>query len=271
MKKITIALLLWAAIFISGCSFSETNEPAQPDQANGEKQQLLALFHGIPLDVGDRDTDIFEGESDLKEQMLTKYETEYYLYSNQQPIQESVGEIEQRGLDYYWQVDFPDEIEYELALSQSYDPYPNDIKDITSQLPIEFDDDGQVIQTINNQFDVDVKVRELNRVDLDGDGNEEFLAFVVDEDNNLFAKCLVNSDYNIISYFTVFQEECQFFDQLVQDFNLSNSGEVIDVNNDGIMEIVIVLPTYEGFSFEVLTYKDGNFNGDQIINTTLKP
>ncbi len=64
---------------------------------------------------------------------------------------------------------------------------------------MEFDDDGEVIQTINNQFDVNVNVSELNRVDLDGDGNEEFLAFVVDEDNNFFAKCLVNSDYKIIS------------------------------------------------------------------------
>lgn len=266
-----MTLSLCIALLISGCSLSETNEPAEPDSGNGEKQQLVALFHGIPLDVKDRDTNIFEEENNLKEQMVSKYETDYYLYSNQQLIQESVGKIEQRGLDYYWQVNFPGEIEYEVALSQSYDPYPREIENITSNLPKEFDDDGQVIQAINSQFNVNVNVRELNRVDLNGDGKGEFLALVIDKDYNFFAKCLVNPDYEIISYFTVFQEEYQFFDQLVHDYNLTNSGEIIDINNDDIMEIVVVLPTYEGFSFKVLTYKDGNFSGDQIINTTLKP
>lgn len=272
MKKLKMmALLLCAAFLISGCSLFETNEPAKPDSGNGEKQQLVALFHGIPLDVEDRDTNIFEEETNSKEQIVSKYEKEYYLYSNQQLIQESEGKIEQRGLDYYWQVVFPGNIEHEVALSQSYDPYPRKIENITSNLPKEFDDDGQVIQAINSKFNVNVNVRELNRVDLDGDGQGEFLAFVVDKGHNFFAKCLVNSDYEIISYFTVFQEEYQVFDQLVQDYNLTNSGEIIDINNDEIMEMVVVLPTYEGFLFKVLTYKDGNFSGEQIINTTLKP
>ena len=73
MKKVRIiALFLGVAFLISGCSPSGTNEPAKPEPANDEKQQLVALFHGIPLDVEDQNTNIFDGESDSKEQMLSK-------------------------------------------------------------------------------------------------------------------------------------------------------------------------------------------------------
>lgn len=272
MKRIKVlALLLCVLLFASGCNFSEKNEPEKQEPINEEKQQSVALYNGISLDEKDRHTNIFEGENNIREQILTKYETGYHLYSNQALIQESFGKVEQRGLDYAWQVGFPDKIEYEIALSQSYDPYPRPITFMTSNYPKEFEDSGEVIQKINNQFDVDVKVQELSQADLDGDGHEEFLAFVVDANKSFFAKCLVDSDFEIVSYFTVFQEDHQNFDLLVQIFSLLSAGEIIDINDDNVLEIVVQLPIYEGFSFEVLTYSNGHFSGDPIIKTTLQP
>ena len=58
---------------------------------------------------------------------------------------------------------------------------------------------------------------------------------------------------------------------LIKSFNLQDSSEIIDINNDGIMEILMELPCYEGFVFRSFTYKNGAFSGDFITNSSLQP
>lgn len=271
-------LILCLILFISGCNQSKTNDTSKTVLEDENKVQQsekpVALYYGISCNTSDqKDNLIKEEDASKKQQMYLKYEREYYLYSNNTFIQKSKGKIDERGLDYYWQVTFPGEVnnKYEVAISKSYNPYPRKSINSDSNFPEKFNSKSEIINEINSKFNVNSEVKELCSIDFDGDGKNEFLILVVDENNNFFAKCLVDSNYRIVSYLTVFKEAYKYFNELVMDCDIFNSGEIIDINNDDIMEIIVQLPSYEGLSFKVFTYKDGNFDGDYINNTTLKP
>ena len=58
-----------------------------------------------------------------------------------------------------------------------------------------------------------------------------------------------------------------------EEYHLSLSNvEVIDVDNDGIMEILVEIPRYEGdSSVSLLKYKNGELFGDTNIECSLLP
>ena len=49
-----------------------------------------------------------------------------------------------------------------------------------------------------------------------------------------------------------------------------NSSEIIDIDNDGIMEIIMQIPSYEGLLFEVFKYNNGNFDGEFITEASFQ-
>ncbi|UWG96235.1 hypothetical protein LPY66_15195 [Dehalobacter sp. DCM] len=285
MKAIRILFALLIVICLSGCTTSETNsdraatgnissDNLSVSDIKQKVEQPIVLYNGISLNETDRDAKVIDGSDVIKnKEMYLKYEREYYLYSDGTYIGRANGKIEGRGLDYYWQVVFPSEIgkKYEVAISNSYNPYPRRFEYIASDFPKEFDENSEVIREINKKYNVNSCVKEVCRVDLDGNGKDEFLILVVDYVNNFFTKCLVDSNYHIVSYLTVFNEKYEYFDELVKDCDVFSSGEIIDINNDGIMEIIVDLPCYEGLLFKIFTYNNGNFVGDYITNTSLKP
>ena len=178
-------------------------------------EQPIALYHGITLDKNDRDIDVIEGNSSSRnEDLYAKYETQFYLYSNGSYLGNAQGKINGRGLDYYWQVDFPAaKYNDEVAISQSYNPYPRKLSYTNSTFPKEFMAGGVILTQVNTQFNVNSKVKELYCIDLDGDGTNEYLALMIDEKDNFFTKCLVDSNNKIIAYLTVFKEKCDDFEQ----------------------------------------------------------
>lgn len=54
-------------------------------------------------------------------------------------------------------------------------------------------------------------------------------------------------------------------------FSIKKSIFVIDIDNDGIMEIVAELPSYEGFAFNVSEYNKGEFYGSYINECNIIP
>ncbi len=285
MRK-TFIILMITVISLSGCNINSTTENLNSTSTSFQEnivtvekkqdvEQPIILYNGITLDTIDKDIDIDivkEKDAFQKQRLFAKYEREYYLYSNNTFLEKTIGKIEERGLDYYWQVSFDTKrTDDEVAISQSYNPYPRKIANINSNFPIEFDSNGKVLSEINNKFDVNSKIKELSCIDLDGNGENEYIALFLDAKNNFFAKCLLNSKHNIIAYLTVFKEKCDDFDAVIERYNLLNSGEIIDINNDSVMEIIVTLPSYEGFLFKVFSYKNGDFDGDFVTKCSLQP
>lgn len=242
----------------------KSNVSKYPDKTD----QPIAVYLGITLDDVDGQID-YENSSDEKQRLYLKgkYENTYYLYSNSKLIGKAVGTIEGSGLDSYWQVKFPAEFDnYEIAIIQSYNPYPRKIEPININVKL-----GKVVDEIDTKFSVNAKIKEILSVDLDGDGLNEYVAFFVDENKYFFAKCLVDSNYNIISFITVFKEKREDFSKIIEEFNLLNACEIIDIDNDNIMEAIVNMPSYEGVWFKVFKYDKGRFDGDFINHGSFNP
>lgn len=279
-KMYMIPLVISMSITVLyGCNshkaISNVGGSSKPIVSNktAEKDNIAAVHYGIALNIVDGNIDIFDtANSQQKQRILKKYEKEYYLYSNNKFIAKAAGKVEGSGLDSYWKVVFPSNTnKYEVAISESFSPYPRKIVFTTSHFKKEFDDKGNIVSKINNKFGVSCKIKELVSIDLDGNGKNEYLALFIDEKSNFFAKCLIDSKYSIISYLTIFKESCANFNGTVDNYDLKNGNEIIDINDDGIMEIIVDMPSYEGNIFKVFTYKNGKFDGDFINNASFQP
>jgi hypothetical protein len=75
----------------------------------------------------------------------------------------------------------------------------------------------------------------------------------------------------IVAYPMALKDECEDFVFMLGGDNLQNTGEIIDIDNDGAMEILTYIPHYELFDFRVFEYKDGVFSGDFITRGGFNP
>lgn len=126
---------------------------------------------------------------------------------------------------------FDREYAVEVAVSKDYNPYPRPIIFSTIGYPIELCEGGAALSEINSLYSVNCITYELCTSDLDGDGQNEYIALVADKEKKFAAKCLFNSEFSVISYLTVITEESDI-DECINFLNLNESGEIIDVNND---------------------------------------
>ncbi len=237
----------------------------------GDSEEPIVLYHGITLDDADQRIEIRTNENeDEVNYIMKKYTREYYLYSNQQFLGKENGIAEIRGYDYYWEVNFQNLGNFEVAISQPYNPYPRKVSDISSEFALEPGNFCTVISEVNNRFGVTCEITELLSVDLDGNGNDEYFIMLCDRESYFFAKCLLNPEYKIISYLTVVREEDEEYDYTIEEFRMLNSSEIIDIDNDGIMEIIMQIPSYEGLLFEVFKYNNGDFDGEFITEASFQ-
>lgn len=285
MKKIIFLFLILAISIISfsGCNSNTNNQNKENKDNSSENnaasqtnkninQPLVVLFCGISLDEKDMRIPVFDKKFDAEkiQEIYNKYEREYYLYSDGALIGQSNGKIEERGLDYSWDISFGQEFDnkVEVAISKQFNPYPRQITNISSDFNKEFEIDGKVFKAVNNQFNVSATIREITKVDIDGEGKDEYIALAVDEQSYFFAKCLIDSDFNVVAYLTVFKGKPQFadFDRILK---YKYPCEIIDIDNDGVMEILLSLPTYEGFEYRIFKYKNRVFDGPFITRASV--
>ena len=247
-----------------------------------------ALYYGIPLDGNDRNFNFFKSSDNNKKQSITeKYETEYFLYSDGAFLGRAKGKIEE-GSPYCWDIYFPAiKYDHEIEISQKYNPYPREISYIKDNFQKEFDKSSEVISLIDKQFEVHAVIKEMICTDLDNDGKKEYLGMFVDKKKCFFTKCLIDSNNKIISYVLAYQAPAEkveqaksewdefnaseWFDGFIEEYNLQSSGEIVDINNDKIMEIIVELPVYDGFNFKVFTFNNGKFDGEFITKSNVFP
>ena len=229
-----------------------------------ETVELTAVYKGLPINENDRAVNLFgDADASVRNQLLQKYNQEYYLYSQFGYGGQATGTVVQEGFDRYYQIDFPEDTvsQYPLAITQNNTIYPRDIQIITTNLPDSFSQKGKAICAINDEFDVHTVAREVMVVDLDGDEKTEYLIVAEDKDNSFITKCLFDADFNIVAYLMVLHERSDSFNYFSEQYSLEKSGIVADINQDNIYEIINDIPQYEGFSFEVTQYINGIYTG----------
>lgn len=276
MKKYISIFIIALLILLTGCTDKEMKDfMSQIETGNEEKLNLsysegfvnksnVVLFEGITLNEEDRNIDISTISENELNKLKQKYNVTYKAYCDNSYLGEFKGEVEQRGLDWYWQVSFSEKMSgATIFIADSFNPYPRLSKTVNLNDYLCL---NNVIENINKEFGVSVNLAELIIIDLDDDGFEEKIAYFIDNYSFSYFVCLLDKEENIVSFLMSLTEA-----GIPLNFQLNENLNIIDLDNDNIMEMAMRLPTYEGLNFNIYKYNNGNFNGEYINKCTIKP
>ncbi|MDL2272985.1 hypothetical protein LJC34_00275 [Oscillospiraceae bacterium OttesenSCG-928-G22] len=291
MKKIIILLIIVSILSIcTGCSPPQSITSGTPStsesslkpstESNGYSPNIpvispefiptspILLIAGIPYPEKDsmfldEDGDWLQGEDEerMLEVVESIYNKEYCVYVDGKYVGTYAGQVRSRGLDYAFDIDIDFEGFY-VAIENGYEL-------ITAALYC--DAEKQVskstLRQIDCRFDVNVNILEKIDVDLDNDASEllldgtfrgqESILTVCDEEKGFYANVLVDDSGGVIAYLQAFFVADLGFDTCIDKF----TGAVVDIDGDGIMEVICKLNIWEGFDFTVSVYDKGYFEG----------
>ena len=234
-------------------------------KANVENNDYLILYKGCEMKIA---TGTAWTES-LDKNEENKYNTTYYNYENGKYLGETNGKVVENGIDDTFVVDNVKKI----AMSKKINAIPRTFTEI-NQLPEELMDMADCT-TVN-----------INSIDLDGDGTEEkIVCWTASEAKGDFENnepvaqsgiILFDSKYKKIADLVTLDDGFAASERLEQSkvFLSLDDVEYLDIDNDGIMEIITELPQYESegpSELSVVKYNKGNLEGKTDIKANVRP
>ncbi len=224
----------------------------------------MVLYCGMEIkkEAGIQDVSEMKVENDANK----KYNTTYYNYENGKYEGTSDGKLSEEVYEGYSIV----ENVKKIAMTQEYNAIPRDCKEI-NELPNELKD-------MSDYSSVNIR-----QVDLDGDGNaENLLCYTVNYTKDQIGDgepqassgiMLLDSNYKKIADLVTLENG--FWANIKEEENkvfLSlEDVDCIDIDNDGIMEVIINMPTYEGTKLSIVKYKNGNIEGEKDYKASVLP
>ncbi len=230
----------------------ESNENAKsednPSEANKDSDNVdfVVLYNGFELSKNAESKTFYHLDKRLLDDNLDKYNTTYYNYSNGRFEGSSVGTTED-------QVDFIALSGVgKIAISSNYNAVPRKFEKVLN-----------IPEKLNDLYQAHIDTFQLNKIDLDGDGEVEYVSSYTsytqtngdDIDNSTIT--LLDSSLNVISDLVYLESDSSV------RLSLSESVEYIDIDNDGVMEILINIPGYEWFTIDVFKYNNGVLQGEK--------
>lgn len=237
------------------------NTTVSTTDANNRKVQnedIVVLYNGLLLDGKEtKRTELKYIDSTNTEK--DKYVITYYNYENFSFIDAKLGSISTQVFDGLLKIDGVGKV----AISESYEAIPRNVQ-VVNAIPANIlENNGKL-----NDFD-SVKVI---IADFDGNGTDEYLLVLANKNTGYSKISFVDSlgaNFTDLAYI----EKSKWGRASEQGYYLSlNNVEVIDVDNDGNMEILIEIPKYEGEpDVSILEYRNGELTGDKNIEVSLLP
>lgn len=229
--------------------------------ANSRKvmnENLIVLYNGLILDTTKM------GQTELKyidnsDKYKDKYIITYYNYESFGFKDSKLGTLSSQIYDGLVKIDNVGKV----AISESYDAIPRDIK-IVNAIPTIVSDKNSKIGDYDSTKAI--------ITDLDGNGTEEYILILANKLTGYSKITLMDSTGSKVADLA-YIEKSKWESVTTEEYHLSLSNvEIIDVDNDGIMEILIEIPRYEGDpSISLLKYKNGDLSGDKNIECSLLP
>lgn len=239
---------------------TETNTVDAVDATNRKvmNENLIVLYNGLILDT----TAMKKTELkyiDNADQYKDKYVITYYNYESFGFKESKLGTISTQIYDGLVKIENVGKI----AISESYEAIPREIK-VVNAIPTIVSDKNPKIG------DFDSKKAIIT--DLDGNGTEEYVLILANKTTGYSKIVLLDSSGTKVADLA-YIEKSKWESVTTEEYHLSLSNvEIIDIDNDGIMEILIELPRYEGDpSISLLKYKNGELQGDTNIECSLLP
>ena len=242
------------------------NQNKMQEITNNLKENIL-LYEGSEIlnKIGTQFIDLTEME--ISEEAKRKYNTTYFNYENGKYLGETTGK-------------FGDEIIYDsystvkdvkrIAMTQKYNAIPREYK-LIEKLP----------EKLNDMADYSSVA--INEIDLDGDEKSEYIVcYTVNykkgqigdgEPQASSGIMLFDNNYKKIADLATLENG--FWGNIKEEdykiFLSLEETEYIDIDNDGIMEIIIEIPTYEGTKISILRYSNNKVEGEINLQASVMP
>ena len=243
-----------------GTSAPETSTVNATD-ANSRKvmnENLIVLYKGLILDT----TKMAQTELkyiDNSDKYKDKYVITYYNYESFGFKDSKLGTLSQQVYEGLVQIDNVGKV----AISESYNAIPREIK-VVNAVPT-------IVAEKNTKLG-DYDSSKIIITDLDGNGTEEYILILANKTTGYSKITLIDSTGTKVSDLA-YIEKSKWESVTTEEYHLSlDNVEIVDVDNDGIMEILVEIPKYEGDpSISLLKYKNGELLGDRNIECSLLP
>ena len=196
---------------------------------------------------------------DNSDKYKDKYVITYYNYESFGFKDSKLGTLSSQVYDGLVKIDNVGKV----AISESYNAIPREIK-IVNAIPTIVSDKNSKIGDYDSTKAI--------ITDLDGNGTEEYILILANKGTGYSKITLMDSVGTKVADLA-YIEKSKWESVTTEEYHLSlDNVEIIDIDNDGIMEILIELPKYEGdSSISLLKYKNGEILGDTNIECSLLP
>lgn len=239
---------------------TETNTVDAVDATSRKvmNENLIVLYNGLILDT----TKMAQTELkyiDNSDKYKDKYVITYYNYESFGFKDSKLGTLSSQVYDGLVKIDNVGKV----AISESYDAIPREIK-IVNAIPTIVSDKNSKIGDYDSTKTI--------IADLDGNGTDEYILILANKQTGYSKITLMESSGTKVADLA-YIEKSKWESVTTEEYHLSLSNvELIDVDNDGIMEILIEIPRYEGDpTVSLLKYKNGELSGDKNIECSLLP
>lgn len=219
-------------------------------------ESLVVLYNGLILDTSKMDEvtlqyiDSTVAESD-------KYVITYYSYENYSKKDSSLGLLSSQVYDGLAKIDNVGKI----AISEDYDAIPRSIK-VVNTVP--------TIVSDNNPKIADYDSVKTLIADLDGNGTDEYILIMANKTTGYSKITAFDSKGAKIADLASIEKSKWKKDSTTEYYLSISNIEIVDVDNDGIMEIVIEIPHATGNpTISLLKYNNGVLQGKTNIECSL--
>lgn len=251
--KDTVANIIDSAISDATSGSATTSDESAKKLMN---ESLVVLYNGLILDTS-KMGEITLQYIDSKKDESDKYVITYYSYENYSFKESKLGIFSSQLFDGLVKIDSVGKI----AISEDYDAIPRDVK-VVNTIP--------TIVSDNNPKVSDYDSIKTLIVDLDGNGADEYILVLANKKTGYSKITLIDSKGAKVADLASIEKSKWKKDSNAEYYLSISNIETIDVDNDGIMEIVLEIPHATGDpTISLLKYNNGVLTGKTGIECSL--
>ena len=251
----TIADMIDQALNTTNSTGSATTEATNTRKTLNE--ELVVLYDGLILDTTDMD-EVTLKYIDNKNDAADKYVITYYNYENFSFKDAKLGTLSTQVYEGLVKVDNVGKV----AISEDYEAIPRQVKVVNTVPTVVLD---------NNPAIEDYDTVKTLICDVDGNQTDEYILVLANKTTGFSKICLVDSKGTKIADLASIEKSKWRKDTKNSEYYLSiNNIEILDVDNDGIMEIIVEIPHATGEpTVSILKFKNGELSGKTGIECSL--
>ena len=219
-------------------------------------ENLIVLYNGLILDTSKMD-EVELQYIDNNNQEKDKYVVTYYNYNNFSQDEPTLGLLSEPVYDNLLKINNVGKV----AISEDYEAISKTIK-VVNTLPSVVLDNNQKLEEYDSVKTI--------ITDLDKNGVDEYITILANKNTGYSKISLYDSTGKIVDDLAYIEKNKWNKNSDAEYYLSLENVNVIDVDNDGISEILIEIPKYEGDpSVSILKYKNNQLEGKTNIECSL--